>query len=70
MSTAKEFRENTLEELNGREKELRKGIQESRYKHASRQLDDTASLKQLRKQLSRLLGVKTEKSRTAGTEKK
>lgn len=70
MATAKELREKSLEELATEEATLRKSIFETRYKHAMRQLEDTASLNRLKKDLARVLTVRSAKASQAKTEKK
>ena len=61
MATAKDLRDKNLEELAQEEATLRKNIFETRYKHAMRQLEDTASLRRLKKDLARVLTVKAQK---------
>jgi large subunit ribosomal protein L29 len=61
MSTAKDFREKSAEELNAQEAELRKSLFDAQYKHAGGQLEDTASIRRTRRDLARLLTVKTQK---------
>jgi len=68
MATAKDLREKSVEELAQEEATLRKSIFETRYKHAMRQLEDTASVGRLKKDLARVLTIKTQK--LAKTEKK
>ena len=70
MSTAKDLREKKPEELAVDEVAARKALFETRYKHATRQLEDTASLNRQRKDLARILTIKSEKSRAAPASKK
>jgi large subunit ribosomal protein L29 len=62
MVTAKELRAKTDAELAADEAQLRKQLFDVRYKHATRQLEDTASIKKGKKDLARLLTVKTERA--------
>ena len=62
MLTAKELRAKTDAELAADEAQLRKQLFDVRYKHATRQLEDTASIKKNKKDLARLLTVKTERA--------
>ena len=68
MATAKDYRAKSAEDLDVEEKALRKALFETRYKHATRQLEDTASLRRQRKDLARMLTIKGERIKT--TEKK
>jgi large subunit ribosomal protein L29 len=69
MANAKELREKSVEDLVAEEKAARKALFETSYKHANRQLEDTASLKRQRRDLARLLTIKGEKTR-ANAQKK
>lgn len=70
MATAKEMRAKTDAELAADEAALRKNIFDVRYKHATRQLEDTASLGRLKKDLARLLTVKQQRAEAATAENK
>ncbi|MBI5494356.1 MAG: 50S ribosomal protein L29 [Deltaproteobacteria bacterium] len=70
MATKNELREKSGEELAQHEAELRKGIADAQYKHATRQLEDTASIRRQKRELAQLLTVKTEKARGITTTKK
>ena len=69
MASAKEFREKSVEDLTAEEKAARKALFETQYKHANRQLEDTASLKRQRRDLARLMTIKGEKTRAAAQQK-
>jgi large subunit ribosomal protein L29 len=69
MAMAKELREKSAEELTAEEKAARKALFETHYKHANRQLEDTASLKRQRRDLARLLTIKGEKTRADAQKK-
>lgn len=62
MATAKELRAKTDTELAADEAALRKSLFDTRYKHATRQLEDTASLGRAKRDLARLLTVKAERA--------
>jgi large subunit ribosomal protein L29 len=68
MATAKELREKTDAELAANELELRRKLFDARYKHATRQLEDTASIGNMRRDLARVLSIKTARSRSAGVQ--
>ncbi|MEW5853592.1 MAG: 50S ribosomal protein L29 [Myxococcota bacterium] len=72
MPNAKEIRAKSDEDLATEEKALRKAIFDTRYKHATRQLEDTASLRRQRRDLARMLTVKSERAAQTAqkTEKK
>lgn len=70
MATAKDLRSKSAEELAQEEAAVRKGLMDARFKHANRQLEDTASLRRQRRELARLLTVKSEKNQKKKTEKK
>jgi large subunit ribosomal protein L29 len=63
MATAKELRGKNEQEIGTEETAIRKALAETRFKHANRQLEDTASLRRQRRELARLLTVKSEKSK-------
>lgn len=60
MASAKELRDKTPEELKQHEAEVRKSLFEARYKHAQRQLVNTAQLRSQRRELARIQAIKTE----------
>ena len=61
MATAQELRELKAEELDGREKELKRSIFDLKAKHNTGVLDSTADLGKARKDVARCLTVKREK---------
>lgn len=62
---AQELRENSIEELREEEKRIRNDIFETEFKHATRQLTDTASIGRMKKDLARVLTVIGQKQREA-----
>ncbi len=54
---ARELKELTAEELLKKEKELKEEIFNLRFQHSTGQLDNTARLKQVRKDIARIEGV-------------
>jgi large subunit ribosomal protein L29 len=70
MATAKDLRAKSAEELAVEEAAVRKGLADASFKHANRQLEDTASLRRQRRELARVLTVKTQKQNQNKTEKK
>lgn len=70
MAKAKELREKSGEELAAEEASIRKTIFETSYKHAMRQLEDTASLPRLKKDLARVLTIKSQKAAQATKQEK
>lgn len=60
---AKDLRDNSAAELKEEETRLRKELFDIEFKHGTRQLTDTASLRRLRRDLARLLTVLAEKTR-------
>ena len=69
MATAKEMRAKSDAELAADEAALRKNLFDTRYKHATRQLEDTASLGRVKKDLARLLTVKAERAQATPADK-
>ncbi|MHB8765422.1 MAG: 50S ribosomal protein L29 [Deferrisomatales bacterium] len=63
MST-KELRELSVEELGAKDAELRQELFNLRFQHATRQLENTARLSQVRREIARVLTVLGE--RTSG----
>lgn len=58
---ASEIREKTQEELQELEAELRRKIWKARFDNLSNQLDDTSSIKKLRRDLARVKTILTER---------
>lgn len=58
---AKDLRELTIEELKQRELDLREELFNLRYQHATHQLENTAKLKQLRRDIARIKTILREK---------
>lgn len=65
MTTAKDFREKSPEDLKTTQAELRQSLFDAQYKHAGGQLEDTASIRRTRRDLARLLTVGNENARKA-----
>ncbi len=62
MATAKELRELTVEELQGRAQELKRQIFDLKSKHNTGVLDSTADLGKARKDVARCLTVARQKA--------
>lgn len=60
---AKELRDLGVEELRAKEKGLREEHFKLRFQQGTRQLENTAGLRKVRKDISRVLAVITEKER-------
>ncbi len=58
---AKELRELSVEELTAREGELRQELFNLRFQHATRQLENTARLPAVKKEIARIFTVLGEK---------
>lgn len=58
---AKELRELSRGELREKEEKLRKDLFDLRFMHGTRQLEDTSSIKQARKDLARVLTIASQK---------
>lgn len=58
---AKELRELSVEELRAREGELRQELFNLRFQHATRQLENTARLPAVKKEIARIFTVLGEK---------
>ncbi len=54
---AKELRELSDEELRSREQELREELFNLRFQHATRQLDNTARIPEVKREIARVLTV-------------
>lgn len=61
----KQLKEMSLEELNGKERELRASLFQSRIRRATGQLEDTSSIWRMRKDLARTKTFQTQAARTA-----
>jgi len=61
MSSADKFREMTIEELRKKDKELRKELFNLRFQHATHQLENTARLKIVRREIARVNTIIREK---------
>ncbi|GAB4261723.1 50S ribosomal protein L29 [Deferrisoma sp.] len=58
---AKELRELTDAELEAREQELRQELFNLRFQHALRQLENTARIRQVKREIARILTVLRER---------
>lgn len=61
---AKELHDKPMTELKGEETRLRKELFDSKFKHGTRQLLDTASLSRTKRDLARVLTVINQKQTT------
>lgn len=61
MTAAKMLRDKSVSELADHALELRRQLFDLNFQHATRQLEDTASLKKARRELARTLGIMGEK---------
>ncbi|GAB6064390.1 50S ribosomal protein L29 [Deferrisoma palaeochoriense] len=59
--SAKELRELTDAELEARERELRQELFNLRFQHALRQLENTARIRQAKREIARILTVLRER---------
>lgn len=57
-----EIREKTQEELAGLESELRRSLWKARFDNHTNQLDDTASIRKLRRDLARVKTILTQRA--------
>ena len=64
MKTA-ELRERSLDDLRQLEDDLNQDLWKARFQNFTNQLDDTAKLRRIRRELARIKTVRTEKQRTA-----
>ncbi len=62
---ASELREQTVEELERRERELTRELWNNRMKNYTNQLDDTASLHRIRREIARIKTILGERRATA-----
>ena len=58
----KELRDLSREELQARETELRQELFNLRFQHATRQLENTARIPEVRKEIARVLTLLSERS--------
>ena len=63
MKTA-ELRERSLDDLNQLEDELNQDLWKARFQNFTNQLDDTAKLRRIRRELARIKTIRTEKQRS------
>ena len=64
MKTA-ELRERSLDDLTQLEDDLNKDLWKARFQNFTNQLDDTAKLRRIRRELARIKTVRTEKQKEA-----
>lgn len=65
MTKAKELNEKTAPELLQLEADARRELFKTRFSNFTNQLDDTAKLKRLRREIARLKTIQTQKSHAA-----
>jgi large subunit ribosomal protein L29 len=58
---AKEMRERSVSELQGMERDLSRELWKTRFTNFTNQLDDTAKLRRLRREIARVKTILTEK---------
>ena len=58
---AKEMRERSVGELQGMERDLTRELWKTRFTNFTNQLDDTAKLRRLRREIARIKTILTEK---------
>ncbi len=63
---AKDFRELSVEELNGRIKEIRQGMFNLRVRNTTKELENTSRIRQERRELARAMTILNEKLRAQG----
>ena len=63
MKTA-ELRERSLDDLKQLEDDLNQDLWKARFQNFTNQLDDTAKLRRIRRELARIKTIRTEKQRT------
>ncbi len=61
MSAADKYREMTVEELRKKDQDLRKELFNLRFQHATHQLENTARLKLVRREIARVNTIIREK---------
>jgi large subunit ribosomal protein L29 len=64
MTKAKELQERTAVELTELEATTRRDLFKTRFSNFTNQLDDTAKLKRLRREIARIKTILTQKSRS------
>jgi large subunit ribosomal protein L29 len=62
---AKELRERSESELQGMEKDLQRELWKTRFSNFTNQLDDTAKMRRLRREVARVKTILTQKARKA-----
>jgi large subunit ribosomal protein L29 len=66
---AKEMRERTVGELEGMERDLSRELWKTRFTNFTNQLDDTAKLRRLRREIARIKTILTEKGPDEASQK-
>jgi len=61
MSVADKLRDMTIEELRKKEQDLRKELFNLRFQHATHQLENTARLRTVRREIARVITIIREK---------
>ena len=62
---AKELKERSESELQGMEKDLQRELWKTRFSNFTNQLDDTAKMRRLRRDVARVKTILTQKARKA-----
>jgi large subunit ribosomal protein L29 len=66
---AKEMRERSVGELEGMERDLSRELWKTRFTNFTNQLDDTAKLRRLRREIARIKTILTEKGPDEASQK-
>jgi large subunit ribosomal protein L29 len=66
---AKEMRERSVGELEGMERDLSRELWKTRFTNFTNQLDDTAKLRRLRREIARIKTILTEKGPEGASQK-
>jgi large subunit ribosomal protein L29 len=66
---AKEMRERSVSDLQGMERDLTRELWKTRFTNFTNQLDDTAKLRRLRREIARVKTILTEKGPDAASGK-
>jgi len=66
---AKEMRERSVGELEGMERDLARELWKTRFTNFTNQLDDTAKLRRLRREIARIKTILTEKGPDTASQK-
>jgi large subunit ribosomal protein L29 len=66
---AKEMRERSVGELEGMERDLSRELWKTRFTNFTNQLDDTAKLRRLRREIARIKTILTEKGPEKASQK-